>query len=249
MTLTQMIFMAVVALVILVLVLFPSFRGKLKTLVGGFLNVFIEDKAKTPEGAKAIYQQAIEEAQEKYNKASETLRVVSGRHENAAKKLQKLKTDLKDTESKCETFVKANRMEEAALYAEKREELLGEISRAELMVTELNKAMKEATEISQHTEKTLKKLKQQSKTIVSEMEMKRQLAEMYDDLDEMKKTTSTSKLLESVQDGYEDLSVKAAGARTVHESKVSTKMQKAEKAAAKSSADAYLEQLKAKNNK
>lgn len=249
MTLTQMIYMSVVALAVLVLILFPSFREKLKTLVGGFLNVFIEDKAKTPEGARAIYQQAIEEAQDKYNKASETLRAVSGRHENAVKKLKTLNADLKDTESKCETFVKANRMEEAALFAEKREELIGEISRAEVMVSELNKAMAEATEISQHTEKTLRKLKQQSKTIVSEMEMKKQLAEMYDDLDEMKKTTATSKLLESVQDGYEDLSIKASGARTVHESKVSTKMQKAEKVAAKSSADAYLEQLKAKNSK
>lgn len=249
MTLSQMIFASVIVLVVLVLILFPSFRGKLKVLLGGFLNVFVEDKAKTPEGARAIYQQAIEEAQDKYNKASDTLRTVSGRYETANKKLQKLKADLKDTESKCETFVKANRMEDAALYAEKREDLLGEIGRAEVMVAELSKATKEATEIAQHTEKTLKKLKQQSKTIVSEMEMKQQLAEMYDDLDEMKKTTSTSKLLESVQDGYEDLSVKAAGARNVHESKVSTKMQKAEKAAVKSNADAYLEQLKAKNSK
>ncbi len=244
-----MIYGSIVILAILILVLFPSFRGKLKTLVGGFLNVFIEDKAKTPEGAKAIYAQAIEEAQEKYNKASDTYRTVAGRYEAAAKKLESLKKELTDTEAKCETFVKANKMSEAGLYAEKREDLLGEISRTEVLVVELSKAKTEAGEIAQHTEKTLKKLKQQSKTIVSEMEMKKQLAEMYDDLDEMKKTTATSKLLESVQDGYEELSVKASGARSVHENKVSTKMQKAEQSAAKSSADAYLEQLRAKNNK
>lgn len=36
-------------LVLLALIIFPEFRHKIKVLVGGFLNVFVEDAAKTPE--------------------------------------------------------------------------------------------------------------------------------------------------------------------------------------------------------
>lgn len=56
---------------ILALIIFPGVRGKLKVLIGGFLNIFVEDMAKTPEGAKAVFQQAIEEVQDRYNKAGE----------------------------------------------------------------------------------------------------------------------------------------------------------------------------------
>lgn len=40
---------------VLALIVFPGVRGKLKVLVGGFLNIFVEDMAKTPEGAKVNY--------------------------------------------------------------------------------------------------------------------------------------------------------------------------------------------------
>lgn len=44
------------------LILFPSWREQIKTLAGGFLQKFVQDTAKTPEGAKAIYAQKIDEA-------------------------------------------------------------------------------------------------------------------------------------------------------------------------------------------
>lgn len=249
MTMTELIFTMVVGIVVLALVMFPEFRKKLKVLCGGFLNIFVEDKAKTPEGARAIYQQAIEEAQDKYAKSSDILRKVAGRLTNEKKNLAQLKEELKKTEVACENFVKANQMKEAELYSEKRTELLEEIKRKETLVKELESAHTEATEIATHNEKTLRKLKQQSKNIVSEMEMKKQVAEMYDDLDDLKKLTATSKLLESVQDGYEDLSIKASGAKSIHENKVSTKLQRADEKAAKLNSDAYLKELQQKYQK
>ena len=68
-----------------VLLLFPEFRKKLGVLLGGFLNLFVEDTAKTPEGAAAIYSKAIEEAEDKYNKASDALKRMTGRLETAIK--------------------------------------------------------------------------------------------------------------------------------------------------------------------
>lgn len=47
---------AVAVVFVLALIIFPGVRGKLKVLVGGFLNIFVEDIAKTPEGAKAVFQ-------------------------------------------------------------------------------------------------------------------------------------------------------------------------------------------------
>ena len=40
---------AVAVVFVLALIIFPGVRGKLKVLVGGFLNIFVEDIAKTPE--------------------------------------------------------------------------------------------------------------------------------------------------------------------------------------------------------
>lgn len=36
---------------VLALIVFPGVRQKIRVLVGGFLNIFVEDVAKTPEGA------------------------------------------------------------------------------------------------------------------------------------------------------------------------------------------------------
>lgn len=246
MTLYELIFVCIVGLAVLCLVLFPSFRQKLKVLMGGFLNVFIEDKAKTPEGARAIYQQAIEEAEGVYNKVTDTLRSVSGRYNLEHKNLNKLNEELARTEAACENFVKAGQMDEAKLYAEKRQELVDEIARKKILVSELLKAKEEATEIAQHSEEKLRKLKAQSKSIVSDMQIKQQLSEVYDDIDELKKVKTTDKLLDSVRDGYEELSMKAAGAKEIHEAKVSTKIKKAENKAKTLSSDAYLQELIAK---
>lgn len=54
------------------LILFPSWREQIKTLAGGFLQKFVQDTAKTPEGAKAIYAQKIDEATDQYNDACYT---------------------------------------------------------------------------------------------------------------------------------------------------------------------------------
>lgn len=50
---------AVAVVFVLALIIFPGVRGKLKVLVGGFLNIFVEDIAKTPEGAKAVFSKPL----------------------------------------------------------------------------------------------------------------------------------------------------------------------------------------------
>ena len=64
---------------VICLILFPSFRQQLKALAGGFLQNFVQDTAKTPDGARAIYAQKIDEMTEKYNKACDTLQKLTGK--------------------------------------------------------------------------------------------------------------------------------------------------------------------------
>ena len=64
MSLSKMIFIFMIIVFILLLVLFPEFRK----LLTGWTRLFIKDMATTPEGAAAIYEEKINEAQDKYNK-------------------------------------------------------------------------------------------------------------------------------------------------------------------------------------
>ena len=112
---------AVAVVFVLALIIFPGVRGKLKVLVGGFLNIFVEDIAKTPEGAKAVFQQAIEEVQERYNKAGDTLNRFVGEQSSVQKNLNKLYGELKDVESKCESLVRSGNMADAAIFSTRRE--------------------------------------------------------------------------------------------------------------------------------
>lgn len=59
-TIPEFVVICVSGAFVISLILFPSWREQIKTLAGGFLQKFVQDTAKTPEGAKAIYAQKIE---------------------------------------------------------------------------------------------------------------------------------------------------------------------------------------------
>lgn len=157
---------AVAVVFVLALIIFPGVRGKLKVLVGGFLNIFVEDIAKTPEGAKAVFQQAIEEVQERYNKAGDTLNRFVGEQSSVQKNLNKLYGELKDVESKCESLVRSGNMADAAIFSTRREEILFEISQKEGYLREIEPMVKEAQTVYEAYDKKLRELKKQSRMTV-----------------------------------------------------------------------------------
>ena len=163
---------AVAVVFVLALIIFPGVRGKLKVLVGGFLNIFVEDIAKTPEGAKAVFQQAIEEVQERYNKAGDTLNRFVGEQSSVQKNLNKLYGELKDVESKCESLVRSGNMADAAIFSTRREEILFEISQKEGYLRELEPMVKEAQTVYEAYDKKLRELKKQSRMTVEEMKLR-----------------------------------------------------------------------------
>lgn len=230
----------------LALIVFPGVRQKLKVLVGGFLNIFVEDVAKTPEGAKAVFQQAIEEVQSRYNKAEDTLNRFRGEQASVQRELNKLRSELQDVEKKCESLVRAGNMADAAIYSTRREEILFEISQKEGYLRELDPMVKEAQTVYEAYDKKLRKLKKQSRMTVEEMRLRGNMKDLLGDLDELRRDSATDKLLGVVRDGAEDLRKEVDGAIIVHASRTSTKMSTAEKHAAQAQSDAYLQSLAAK---
>lgn len=236
----------IVGIFVLALIIFPGFRKKLYVLVGGFLNIFVEDAAKTPEGANAVFNQAIEEVQAQYNKASTTLNKLSGELKHAETDVVRINNELKEVEATCERLVKAGQMSDAEVYASHRAELLSELEQKKECIARLKPMVNDAKQIYEACGKKLLDLKRTRKETVEKLRMNGQLKDLLGDLDELKRDTATSKMLDAVMDGSRDLQKEVDGARVVHENRTSTKIAKAERKAEQLKNDEYLESLKKK---
>lgn len=245
MTTGQMIIGIGVIVVALIFILFPEAR----TLFMGIGKVFFKDMAATPEGAEAIFEEKISEAQDRYNKADNALRVAAGRLNNAQSELKSLQTQLAKVEKECESLVQKGDITNAEIKVEQREEILSSIARTKQLVEAFTLARQEAEQVHSHCQKELKKLNREAKEVVENMKVKKQLEEVYDDMDELKNVTTTDKLLNQVREKNKDLNASVEGAKVVHNSKLSTKIQKADDAAKKAQSNDYLESLRKKYNK
>ncbi len=241
---TVLIIVAIV-LVVLIFVLFPEARVLLK----GVTRVFIKDMASTPEGAKAIYDEKIDQAREAYSKAKEAMTKATGRLSNTKKKLESLKEMQKQIEKDCETLVKEGKIDHARVKAEEREEVVNDIKRHEQLLIACQEAVDTTTEIHSACDKNLRKLMKEAKDVIENMKTKKQLAEIYNDTDELMASTATDKLLDSIRQKNQELDELAEGSRVVHNAKTSTRLQKAEEAARKSHSTDYLDSLVQKYNK
>ena len=243
MELGKLIFIVAVVVIVLILILFPEARK----LLSGFTRLFIKDMATTPEGAEAIYEEKIDQAQESYNKADNAYKIAAGKLSNAQKDLDRKR--LINVEAECESLVKTNQIELAQLKADEREEILSDIRRVTGLVNAYKEATAAAKETQERCEKNLRSLKRESKEVVENMKVKKQLQEVYDDMDELKNVTATDKLLDSVRDKNRDLDAIVEGSKVVHNNKMSTKLEKAEAEAKKNNSNDYLNSLKKKYNK
>lgn len=242
----KLIFGVVLGLIVLALLIFPDFRKKIKVLAGGFLNVFVEDAAKTPEGAEAVFNHAIEEVQSNYNKAASTLNKLSGELKAAENDITRLSKELHDVETTCERMVKGGQYSDAEIYSARRSEILIEIEQKKDCIEKLKPMVADANQIYAACGKKLTELKRTKKETVAKLQMNGQIKDLLGDLDELRKETATSKMLDAVMDGSRDLQKEVDGARMVHENRTSTKIARAEQKAAQMRSDEYLESLKKK---
>jgi len=241
--------MEVIVLGIIVIVLAGVFifgGSKLRVLLRGFVGLFVEDLAKTPEGAAAVYNQAIEKAQNDYNTAHNTLQKVAGQLDSSQKSVITTKDKLQKAEEKCEAFAKAGQFDKVELFAQQRNDLLEELESHERAVKELEPIFEEAKRISNFLEQKLSKMKKEKVRVINDLKLNKQLKDMYDDMDEMKNVTNVDKLLDSVKEGVKDSREQAVGAKVVHGNKLSTKISNADEDAKKLVSNDYVEELKRK---
>ena len=245
----EMILWIVLGLFAVALILFPEFRQKLTVLVRGGLNVFVEDTAKTPEGAEAVFTQAINEMEDKYSQASSTYNKLHGKLQRCQEDVAKLDSMIKDTETKCEHLARTGDIESARVYAERRSELMTEKKQKVVAIEKLTPMVAEAKQIHEVYEKKLRDLKRTKKETVAQMKMNVQMKDLLGDLDELRKDSATDKMLSAVMEGHNDLAEEVSGARAVHENRASTKIARAEQMAAHVQNDEYLNNLLKKYNK
>ena len=242
MKLSTLLVIIVIAVVALILIMFPESRVLLK----GFVRLFIKDRATTVEGAQAVFDQQIDELQEVRDKADEALRVASGKRSMEERKNKALKVRLKELEDACDALVKAGNIEAASTKSEERTDTLTEIKNSDLRLKAYVEGENAARESFNMAERNLKISKRKAKETIENMKTKQVMKEVYDQIDENRANSSTDKLVDAIMEKNQNLDEVVEGSRVVHNSKLSTRSAKADEAAQKAQGDAYLESLKKK---
>lgn len=231
------------SLVAVALIMFPELRQKLVVLGRGWANMFVEDRAKTPEGAEAVFTQAINEAEEQYSKASATYNKLYGRKQRLQENVARLDVEIKKAEDACEALAKKGDANNARIYAERRAELISEKKMKVAAIEKLTPMVEDAKQIHEEYGKKLRNLKRNKNETISQMRMNAQMKDLLGDLDELRKDSATDKMLDAVMNGANDLMEEVGGARAVHENKASTKIARAEQKASQAQNDEYLDNL------
>ncbi len=226
----------------LIFVMFPEARS----LGKGFLRIFVQDMASTPEGAKAIYSEKIEELQNTYNEASDSYRMVTGEYEHAKKELESLQKRLQLVENQCESLVKMGNEEGAVIKAQERQEILEDIQHTSNMMEKYEAAMQEAKQISSTCEQQLIQMKKEMKDTIKEMQDNKRISEVYQRMDKLRNTTGTDKMIAAIHEKNEDLAKMAAGSKAVYQNSTAAKVRGVEQDVRKLETDSYLSSLKAK---
>lgn len=235
----------VIVLILAALIL----SGKFRVLVRGFFGLFVQNIAKTPEGAEAVYNQVIEKAQNDYNTANDALQRIAGQLDTAQKTVASVKDAIKAAEAKCEQFAKANQFEKVEIFANERNDLFDDLEIHETAVKELTPLFEEAKLLNNTLEAKLAKLKKEKTQTISKMKLNTQLKDMYDGMNELKNTTNADKLLDAVKEGAKEKRELAVGAGVVHNNKLSTKIDKANAEAKTLTSNSYVDELKKKYGK
>lgn len=242
-TTTQFIIICAVVLFVVILIIFPSFRKQLKSLIGGFLQIFIQDKAKTPEGARAIYAQQIDEYRDRYSRACDSLADWTGKYKTAKDSYERYKKDVSTFDEKARAAIARGDMESAKTFARRRQESLDQCENLKAQLDELGPLLEEAKTIKQNLEDCLIKLEREAKNTVSELELANQMKDIYKDFDELRAESGTDKLVKAAREGVRESKEKAAGAKMNYQSSRKGMETKANAKAADYEIQAYLDSI------
>lgn len=243
MDLVYLLLSAAAALFVVAILLFPELRQKFVVLLRGSMNLFVEDRAKTPEGAKAIFTQAISEAEEKYQTAKETYNRLYGRLNRMKSEVSRLNEEIRAAEIKVDGFARRGDRENAKLYADRIMQLRTSVKSKEQAIATLVPSVEKAKQAYDACAKRVTSLRNQKNDVVAQMETNRMTKELMDDLDEVYKGSATDKMLDAVLEGAGVLEEESSGAIAAHEAKNSTRIARAEQLAEEAESEAYLDEI------
>lgn len=229
--------------VVLALIVFPDFRKGLKSLAGGFLSIWLKDVAKTPEGAKAIYQQKIDELQKEYNRISTLLNQAAGELTEKIRERERIGREITKAENQAAALVQAGRINDARIFTEQRATLIAEAESLDEIIERLKVATNNAKATHEMYAKKLVEMKAEAKKTVSEMELNAHMSSLLAELDDLRADSATDKLVNAVREGAADIRKEATGSMVVHQNRLSTKIAQAQVSASAAQSDAYLQSL------
>lgn len=217
-------------------------------LIQGIYHTFFKDLMATPEGADKVFTVKIEQMQNRRVKAVEALQEISGQLNRMRANLKQCDTELANIEKNCEALARGGKFgDELEILAQQREGIVQQKAMYEEQVGELEPMCQDAQEVLTAIEAQIASLEREKVTVVNNLRMNIQKKEMYDTLDNLRKTT-VDKLLSDAREGNQRKADLAAGAKVVHESRLTTKVERAEKAAQGVETSDYISQLRAKYN-
>ena len=243
-TISEFTFICVGVVFVGSLILFPSFRQQLKALAGGFLQNFVQDTAKTPEGAKAIYAQKIDEATDKYNEACDTLQSLTGKLKTIKDQYAASQKRAEDFDKRARAAMSRNDEESATIFARSLQEEQDAMENLAQQYQKMQPAVEEMKTIKEKLEDELAALKRESKDVVSELQANQQISEAYSTVDKFRANTGTDKMLNATREGLQDSREKAAGAKVLYQSSREGKLDKANSKTADYKVNDYLDSLR-----
>ena len=235
----SIVFVSGLAIFGLILLMFPQLRVLLK----GFGNIFVKDLASTPDGVRALYEEAIDKAQNSYGKACEHLEIIAGKLKMVEDKLVKANREAELNMNKAISAKKANLMDDAVLFAEEMELRKTEVQTLIVVKKQLEDAKQEAMDMHTASQKNLKELKAKRDLTLTKLEQNASLKEIYAGLDDLRRDSDLDKLIGHVDDKIAKQDEQVAGMKVLHENKLSTKIGKAEERSSVSRAKQFLDSI------
>lgn len=223
------------------------FKSQIGILLRGFWGLFVKDMASTPEGAAAVYDQLIDKAQNEYNSADESVRRIAGQLETAKRNHTLHASQLQNIESKGEALARNQRVEELQILAAERAGIISQLAVFKEAVDRYEPMLAEALQIKEKMEQRLRDLKTNKVNKINQLKLDKTTQELYNNLDDLKRTSNLDKLAGAVEDKMNSEREKAIGARVVYDSKLSTKVDKANNVASKLQNDAWVDSLTQKH--
>lgn len=207
----------------------------------------MQDTAKTPDGARAIYAQKIDEMTEKYTDACNTLRDLAGKLKTIQDNYAVCQKQAKSYDERAKAAMSRGDEESARTYARLLQEELDKAENLSDQFQKMKPAAEEVKAIKEKLENQLAALKRESKDVVAELKANEQVADVYSNLDRLRASTGTDKMLNATRDGLQESREKAAGAKVLYQTSREGKLDKADANTADYKVSSYLDSLKKSN--